>query len=226
MFIGHHAVAFAAKKLAPTTSLGTLFAAVQFLDLLWPLFLLTGREHVRIVPGITVVTPLDLYDYPISHSLVGALLWSILFGGIYFAFRRSVRAAVVVGIAVFSHWVLDFITHRADMPLSYGETTYVGLGLWNSLPATLVVEVGIFIVGIIVYLRTTTSRDRIGTYGYWSLVVFLLASYGASIFGPPPPNEAVIAIGTNSGWLLVLWAFWVDRHRQAKMLPGTPGIAS
>jgi hypothetical protein len=213
MFIGHHAVAFAAKKFAPGISLGTLFAAVQFLDLLWPIFLLTGIEHVRIEPGYTVVSPFNLYDYPVSHSLAGALMWSVLFGGLYFAVRRHARNAVILGVAVFSHWILDFITHRPDMPLWFSGSTYVGLGLWNSLAGTLVVEISIFVVGVIVYTRSTAASDRIGTYGWWSFVAFLFIMYVASVLGPPPPSVDVVAIGGNAGWLLVLWAYWIDNHR-------------
>lgn len=213
MFIGHNAVAFASKKFAPKTSLGTLFAAVQFPDLLWPILLLTGIEHARIEPGITTVSPLNLYDYPYSHSLIGVVIQSLLFGGLYFAVRRYLRGAVVVGAAVFSHWVLDLIVHRPDLPFTFTGKTYVGLGLWNSLPATLTVEISLYIIGIIIYLRTTKSNDRIGTYAFWALVIFLFVMYIASIFGPPPPNIMTIAIGGNSGWLLVLWAFWFDRHR-------------
>jgi len=216
MFISHHAVAFAAIRFAPETSLGTLFIAVQFLDLLWPLLLLLGIEHVRIEPGITVVSPLNLYDYPISHSLAGALIWSLLFGAAYFGLRHEVRSAAVVGSAVFSHWVLDFIAHRPDMPLGFNGTTYVGLGLWNSYAGTFIVEIGIFIIGVAVYARTTKSKDGLGKYGLWSLASFLLISYVASIIGPPPPNEIALAIGANVAWLFVLWAFWTDGHRAVK----------
>src|SRR3989339_132004 len=120
MFIGHYAVALAAKKGAPKVSLGTLFIAAQLVDLLWPLFLLLGLEHVRIDPGNTAFTPLDFYDYPITHSLVGAVGWSMLLGGVYYGFRRERKSAVVIGLVVFSHWILDLITHRPDLPLGLG----------------------------------------------------------------------------------------------------------
>lgn len=214
MFIGHFAVGFAAKKFAPKPSLGTYFMAVGFLDLLWPLFLLLNLEHVHIAPGITVVTPFDFYDYPISHSLVASIVWTLMVGGVYFSFKRDIRTSVVLGGAVFSHWILDFITHRPDMPISFGSTTYVGLGLWNSLPATIIVEGGMFIVGGMLYLRATTPRDRIGVYAFWSFIVFLVVMYLSNIFGPPPPNESLIAIGSNAAWIFVLWAWWVDKHRQ------------
>jgi hypothetical protein len=212
MFIGHYAVALAAKKVAPRTSLGTLFISVQLVDLLWPLMLLTGLEHARIDPGNTAVTPLDFYDYPITHSLLGVLLWSAAFGGIYFAVRRYKRGALIVGLGVLSHWILDFITHRPDLGLGFGGI-YLGLGLWNSLAGTLVVEVGLFIGGLILYLRSTRANDRIGGYGLWALVVLLAAIYFANVFGPPPPDISAIAIAGNAAWLFVLWAYWVDRHR-------------
>ena len=221
MFIGHHAVALAAKKVAPNTSLGTLVAAVQFLDLLWPPLLLLGIEHARIEPGITAVSPLDLYDYPISHSLLGALIWSVLFGGLYFVFKKQMRSAAIVALAVFSHWILDFITHRPDMPLTFSNRTLVGLGLWNSWVGTLIVEGGLFVAATVVYTRATKPRDRVGTYAWWSYIAFLLVMYVASLVGPPPPDTSVLAVGGNAGWLFVLWAWWIDRHRSVISAPDT-----
>lgn len=158
------ALALAAKKVAPRTSLGTLFISVQLVDLLWPLMMLAGLEHARIDPGNTAVTPLDFYDYPITHSLVGALLWSFVLAGIYLAVRRYRRGALIVGLGVFSHWILDFITHRPDLALGFGGI-YLGLGLWNSLAGTLVVEVGLFIGGLVLYLRSTRANDNVETAG-------------------------------------------------------------
>ena len=162
MFLGHYAVALGAKKVVPTISLGTLLLSAQFADLLWPIFLLMGLEHVRIAPGTTVVSPFDFYDYPVTHSLVGALGWSLLFGLIYFIARRYPKGAWILAAGVFSHWVLDMIGHRPDLPLVPGGTIRVGFGLWNSLPGTLVVELGLFLVGITLYVRTTRPLDRTG----------------------------------------------------------------
>jgi membrane-bound metal-dependent hydrolase YbcI (DUF457 family) len=215
MFIGHYAVALAAKKAAPRTSLGTLFLAAQFLDILWPLMLLAGLEHVRIDPGNTPFTPLDFYDYPITHSLAGALIWSLLFGGLYRLIRRDARGAVVVGACVFSHWVLDFITHRPDLPLWFTGSTRVGAGLWNSVGGTFVVEAGMYAAGVALYLKTTTRKDRTGVFAFWGLIVFLFAVYCANIFGPPPPDAGMIAIAGNAGWIFILWAYWADAHRTA-----------
>lgn len=213
MFIGHYAVALAVKKAAPRTSLGTLLISVQLVDLLWPIMLLLGLEHVRLDPGITVVTPLDFYDYPITHSLVGAVGWSAAFGLLYFAIRRYKREALVVALGVFSHWLLDLITHRPDLPLGLGGSAYFGFGLWNSFVGTVVVELAILILGLFLYLRSTNPRDRVGVYGFCSLTIFLLLLYFANLFGPPPPSVEAIAYAGLGGWLFVLWAYWVDRHR-------------
>jgi hypothetical protein len=215
MFIGHFAVALAAKKAAPKTSLGTLFIAAQFVDLLWPILLLLGLEHVRIEPGNTAVTPLDFYDYPISHSLLGAVCWSLATGFIYYSVRKDGRGGLVVGGAVLSHWVLDFLTHRPDLPLWFGGPA-VGLGLWNSFIGTVVVEGLLFAAGIVIYLRVTREKDRIGLYGFWGLIVVLALIYIANLTGGAPPNTQVIAVASNALWLFVFWAYWVDRHRQPK----------
>jgi hypothetical protein len=222
MFLGHFGVGFGAKTAAPRTSLGTLFLAAQFVDLLWPTLLLLGLEHVAISPGITRVTPLDFTDYPISHSLFAVVLWGVVFGLVYFLLRRSSRAAWVCGLAVVSHWVLDLLVHRPDLPLAPGLQVKVGLGLWDFLPATLILEVGIFALGVGLYLRATEARDRIGSIGLWSLVVFLLVIYASNLFGPPPPDVKTIAWVGQAQWLLIVWGYWIDRHRtSARLVPGT-----
>lgn len=214
MFLGHYAVALGAKRAAPNTSLGTLVMASQFIDLLWPVLLLAGVEHVRIDPGNTVVTPLDFYDYPVSHSLVGVLLWGVIVGGVYFALKRSWKSALVIGLAVFSHWVLDLVVHRPDLPLNFAGDTRVGLGGWNSLPLTLILELGLLAIGTLLYARATRARDRIGSFGLAGLLVFLIGIYVANLFGPPPPDVGMIGVAGNASWLFVLWAAWVDRHRE------------
>lgn len=215
MFIGHFAVGFGAKKAAPNVSLGTMFISVAFLDLLWPVFLLLGIEHVRVVPGITAFNPLDLYDYPWSHSLAMAISWSILAGLVYLAARRNGRGALCVGAGVFSHWVLDFITHRPDMPAAPGYPGSMGLGLWNSVPGTVIVEGAMYLAGIVLYLRSTKARDRTGTYGFWALAIFLVVAYILSIISQPPPDQKALGYGGLSVWLIILWGYWVDRHREA-----------
>lgn len=217
MFIGHYAVAFAAKKVAPKTSLGQLFLAVQFLDLLWPIFLLLGIEHVRIDPGNTAFTPLDFYDYPISHSLLTAIGWSLLLGVIYFLRCGEKKAAWILGLGVFSHWVLDFITHRPDLPLAPGLEIYAGLGLWNSVAATVLVESILFVAALILYLRTTAALDRTGVYAFWAFIIFTVVIYVGNVMSrQQPPSETALMIGGLSQWLIIPWAYWIDRHRGVK----------
>jgi membrane-bound metal-dependent hydrolase YbcI (DUF457 family) len=214
MFIGHFAVGLAAKKVAPRVSLGTLFLSVQFVDLLWPLLLLLGVEHARIEVGNTTTVPIDFYDYPFTHSLLMALVWSLLGGVAYYLIRREKRGALVVGFCVLSHWVLDLLTHRADLPLTFGSGVFFGLGLWNSVVWTVVVELSLFAAGVLVYLRSTRARDRTGVVGFWTLAAVLLLVHLANLFGPPPPTVQTVAIAGNATWLFVLWAYWVDRHRE------------
>lgn len=216
MFIGHYGVALGAKRLAPRVSLGTLFLAAQWLDLLWPLFLLLGWEHVRIAPGNTVVTPLDFYDYPFTHSLLAALVWSLLLGGVYFVLRRRRREALVVGAAVLSHWVLDFIVHRPDLPLLPGSSLKVGLGLWNSVAATAIVEGAIFLVGLFFYVRTTAASDRIGRHALWTLVTVLVVLWTTALRGTPPPSVRAVAWVGLGQWLFVAWFYWIDAHRRVE----------
>jgi hypothetical protein len=213
MFIGHDAVAFAAKRIAPRTSLGTLVAAACMLDLIWPVLVLAHIERFEIRPGITVLSPFDFVHYPWSHSLAMAIVWGVVFGSAYFAMTRYLRGAVAVGGLVVSHWVLDVVTHRPDLPLWPGGPR-VGLGLWNSYAGTLVAEFGCFAAGVWIYMRATRARDRVGRFAILSLVVFLAVMYIASL-SPPPPETSITAIawGAQAVWLLVLWAWWGDRHR-------------
>ena len=213
MFIGHFGVALAAKKFAPTVSLGTLIFAAEFLDLLWPVFLLLGWEHVRIVPGITKVSPFDFSDYPISHSLLAVVGWSMVVSALHFAHRRNRRAGVVVGITVFSHWVLDFITHRPDLPLWPGGPK-AGLGLWNSWIGSISIELILFAAGLAAYCSISRLKDNAGRYGFWSFIIVLLAAWISSLPAGAPPSVTALAWGGLSMWLTVLWGWWADSHRQ------------
>jgi hypothetical protein len=223
MFIGHFAVGFAAKRAVPGVSLGTLLVAVTLVDLLWPLFLIAGLEHVRIDPGNTAFTPLDFYDYPITHSIPGGLFWGAALAAIWYARHRhapaAARTAAMLTAAVLSHWVLDFISHGPDMPV-LPNGPYVGLGLWNSVPATLAVEAVMFAAGVAVYLRATRPRDRTGRWSLAGLVAFLALMYTLNAAAPPPPGERALAYGALAAWLLVPWPYWVDRHRS--VVSGTP----
>ena len=207
MFLGHFAVGLAAKRAAPSVSLATWFAAAQLVDLLWPLFLLAGLEHVRIAPGITSFTPLDFYDYPITHSLIGGLGWAGLFAAVWMAVRGPKRSAALLAAAVLSHWVLDVIAHRPDMPV-LPNGPYVGLGLWHSIPATLAVELTMFAAGLALYLQAGGAGRR--RLSFWLFVAFLLVAYFGASFGPPPPDTRTLAWSALALWVLVPWAAWVD----------------
>jgi len=217
MFIGHYAVALAAKKAAPKASLGTLFLASQLVDLIWPILLLFGIEHVRVSPGNTVVTPLEFYDYPITHSLIGSLSWAVLLGAFYFYIKRDFRTSIILFLCVFSHWVLDFLTHKPDLPLTPSSDKFFGLGLWNSLSGTLVVELGLFAIGAGIYFNFTKAKDKSGNYGFWSLIILLLLIYISNIFNTSPPDESLLPYLGLGGWLFIPWAYWIDRHRKLKL---------
>jgi len=213
MFIGHFGVGFAAKSIAKKVSLGTLFLAAQFIDLIWPILLIFGLERVEIDPGNTVVTPLNFIHYPFTHSLFGVLIWALLFGLVYFAIKRNLKHSIILGVLVLSHWFLDAIVHRPDLPLFPNSDTMFGFGLWNSLIGTIVVEGAIFAFGVYIYNRLTKPLNKKGLYGFWGLVIFLIVVYFSNFFGPPPPSAEPIAYVGLSQWLLIFWAYWIDKNR-------------
>ena len=214
MFIGHLAVGFASKRAAPDVSLGWLISAAMLPDLLFPLFMLIGLESVRIVPGGSGPASLEFINYPVTHSLAASVGWALGAGLAYWFGTRALRGAVVLSLGVLSHWFLDALTHRPDMPL-YPGGPMVGAGLWNSLAATVVVEGGMFVVGLWVYLVATRSVDRIGTWALRVWVVLLAFLYWKHVAGPPPPSgRAFELVGFLAGLLFPLWAWWIDRHRR------------
>ena len=213
MFIGHFGAAFAAKKITKKPSLGTLFMAAQFVDLLWPLFLLLGIESVKIEPGNTAVTPLNFINYPFTHSLLGVVVWGVLFGFIYFLIKKDKKTSVVLGLLVLSHWVLDLLVHRPDLPVIPGVDLKVGLGLWNSVSLTIILESIIFFGGVYLYSALTKAQNKKGVYSFLGLVVFLALVYAANLFGSPPPSEEAIGYVGLSQWLIVAWGYWIDRNR-------------
>ena len=215
MFIGHFAAGLFAKAVKPQISLGLLFLSVQFLDLLWPTLLLTGLEKVEIEPGISVITPLNFVSYPISHSLFMALFWSVIVGFTYWLVKKNTSLAIIVGICVVSHWVLDLVVHIPDLPLYPGDSPKVGLGLWNSMMGTQLAEGILFTAGVIFYLRSTEPKNKTGIISFWSLIVFLLVIHVSNLLGPPPPSVKAIAWVGQAQWLIVLWGFWIDRNRQS-----------
>ena len=216
MFIGHFAVGFASKRYAPRTNVALLIAAAIFLDILWPIFVLLGFEQVRIDPGNTRFTPLDFISYPWSHSLTMSLLWATAFALVYYAATRYRAGSVAIWIGVNSHWILDWITHAPDMPL-YPGGPRLGLGLWNSVAGTLIVELLMLAIGVGLYVLTTRARDRVGRYALLGYVVLLLAAYASDRFSDPPSSVIqVVWIGIIAECIVIPWAWWFDRHREPR----------
>jgi len=216
MFVGHYGVSFAAKRGDRSIPLWVLFLAVQLLDVFWSFFVLVGIEKVRIVPGITASNPLDLYYMPYTHSLVAALLWSLAAYVVYRAIRAfgaSHRAALLVALAVFSHWVLDLVVHRPDLPL-YDNAAKVGLGLWNYPAPAFLLEVAALFGGMLLCLRCTTATTRVGRFGMPLFGVVMLAVQAFVFFGPPPSSDRAAAMTAIGSYLLfAAVAGWLERQR-------------
>lgn len=218
MLIGHYAAAFVGKRVTVRPSLGWLFAACQLPDLIWPILVLARVERVSIDPGNTAFTPLSFDHYPWTHSLAMCVVWGIALGAVYFRLRKDRRGAVLIGVLVVSHWFLDVLTHHPDLPIIPGNATRVGLGLWNDVPATMAIETLFYVGAVALYATMTTALDRVGSVGFWVLVAFLLGTYLANAFGPPPPNTMMVATSALLLWVLVPIAAWVDRHRSDKVI--------
>ena len=214
MFIGHFAVGFAAKRWAPRTSLAVLLAAPLVADILFQVLVLAGIERASLYSGPTPFLQLSLDAYPWSHSLMMDGVWALGLGGAVWARTRDRTAALVVAIGVLSHWVLDWITHRPDMPLWPGGPE-VGLGLYYSVRGTVVVESLMLAVGVALYVAATASRDRIGQIALAGFVAFLAVAYVGSVMAPPPTRlTPVLWVGVIATPVWLGWAWWFDRHRE------------
>jgi hypothetical protein len=212
LFLGHYGLALASKRAAPRTSLGLLTLAGNLADCIWPILLLLGVERVRLVPGLMAASEFDFESYPWSHSLLTGVLAGVALGLAVYAWKRDLRGALVVAALVPSHWLLDLPFHRPDLPLWPGGPM-VGLGLWNSVPVTLLLEGALFLGGLWAYARQTRPLDRIGSWALWAMVAFLGLIYVGSMFSPAPTDAGVIAWSSLTLWLFVPWTAWVDRHR-------------
>lgn len=216
VFVGHYGVSYGGKVAEARVPLWVLFIAVQFLDVLWGIFVLVGLERVRIVPGITATNPLDLYYMPYTHSLTGAIFWSVVAAFLYYIWRgrREVgRGSFVVALAVFSHWVLDLLVHRPDLPL-IGDRFKVGLGLWNIPALAFGLETLFLVAGLALYMRSTSRLQRGGTAGPLLFVILMLAVHTMAFFGAPPGSPtaaAVMALVSYAG--LAGIAAWLETRR-------------
>jgi membrane-bound metal-dependent hydrolase YbcI (DUF457 family) len=213
VFLGHFAAALAAKRVDPRTSLGSYAAAAQLCDLAWPVLLLAGVERVAIAPGDTAFTPLRFESYPYSHSLLTVSVAALVLAAVHYARQRRGPAAAALGALVLSHWVLDFVTHRPDLPLWPGGSTRAGLGLWRSVPATLAVEFLMAAVGVALYVGVRRRQGSPATWRFWIYLGALVVMYLSAAFGPPPPSVPALAWVSLAGSLLVWWADWIDRPR-------------
>ncbi len=211
MFVGHLAVALAAKRAAPAVNLGWLMAAVIALDLVWPFFVIAGIERVRIAPGATAVTPIIFDHYPWSHSLVMSVGWGLALAGVARWRQIPVSASWLLAVLVVSHWVLDFASHVPDMPLWPGTSPRFGLGLWRSIALTFAVEGAMWLAGIVIYLRMAQPRDWKARLAFWSLVAVTTIMWASGPWSSPPPNADVLGWFALIGWVVVPWAALADR---------------
>ncbi len=215
MFIGHYAASLVLKKVEPRASLWLLFLGVQLVDIFFFPFVLLGIERINIVENFTQSTHFELPYMPYTHSLLASFLWA---GLIYGAFRiifKNNMVALVMGLAVLSHWFLDLIVHTPDLPLWSDSSPKLGLGLWNNAIATYGLEAILLGGGLWLYLRSSTASSLIGKYGMCVFAVVLLIVNASNIFGPlTSENKVALVILT-----LVLYfafagaAFWLDRKR-------------
>jgi hypothetical protein len=218
MFLGHFGVAYAAKGFEPRIPLWVLFAASQLVDIGWFIFLLLGVERVEIAPGITEANALDFTHYPYTHSLVGAIVWTALamiVASVWYRRNGSfIKPTATIGAVVLSHFWLDVFVHRPDLTIAGEGTTRLGLGVWNNIPATLTVELGMLAGGIWLYYRATRAASKGGKWGTIIFMIALTALWLPSVFGSAPPNTTAIAImGIVTTPLIILTTSWLERKR-------------
>jgi membrane-bound metal-dependent hydrolase YbcI (DUF457 family) len=219
MFVGHYGPGFLAKRADQSVPLWVLFLAVQLMDVFWSLFVLVGIEHVRIVPGFTKTNPLDLYDMPWTHSLPGSLGWSVLAAGVYWLATRNRRGSLLVGAAVFSHWILDLVVHKPDLAL-WDNTAKVGLGLWDYPVLTLIVEGALVFGGLAAYLQVTRTRPGSRAYSVPVLVVVVFALQVGMLVGPPPASDKAMAVTAFVSYFAIAGVVaWLERGREPATSP-------
>lgn len=221
MFIGHYGIALATKRFDKNLSLGLLFISTQFADILFFTLVLLGIEKMSFVPGITKVSPLDFTYYPYSHGLAASLLWAGLF---FMVFRiassksdsNKNTIALAMGATVFSHFLLDVIVHRADLPLLGGDSYKIGLGLWNYVFASSLIELLIFLSGLWMYLKSTKGATFVGKYGMIIFSTFVTVMWMASLLTPTPSDfniRGFAIFGLIFQSLVIGIVSWLDRRR-------------
>jgi len=218
MLVGHLALGMVAKRFEPKISLGTWMLAVMLVDLICFAFLIAGIEHFDAEPGLTRGRFVFRNVYFVySHSLLMNAIWAAMFATAYLLWRGYQRGAWLLPAAVLSHWPLDFVSHNPDMPLAPGASAVYGLGLWNSIPATLIVEGGFWVLAIILYVRATRPKKRAAHYAFWPVIAFLTLVWYGNITRGIDPNPVRAGInGLIFFSLVVVWAFWMNRLRPAE----------
>ena len=206
MFIGHYSVAYAAKTIAPKAPLAAYFLAVQALDVLFSVFVLGGVEHMEIVHKYTSYNPYRLYDMPITHSLVGSLAWAVAVGIVAALVRLPRRESLWLGLAVFSHFILDLPVHTPDLSIAGNDTVKLGLGLWNNVPVVLALELLLLLGGWMIFSRSKRSdatfpkqRNRI----FLGILVLLTI---VTPFTPDPASPAAFAVQALVLYGALAWA--------------------
>lgn len=217
MGIGHVALAFASKRFVPQVSLGWLILAGLLVDQLFGVMVLLGLESARVVPGATEAYPFVMDDYPYTHSLVGGIGWAVIAGGLWWALKRDRLGAAFIAGGVISHWLLDVVAHTPDMPVLPGGP-YLGLGLWHSLPATLIVEAALVAAGIAVYVASTRAANRVGSVGLVVLTVVIGLVHLGVYLAPPPPSVEAAGISMLGLILPIVAAHWVDSQRRTVVI--------
>ena len=216
MFVGHYGPSFAIKAARPAIPLWLLFIAVQLVDVAWSVLILLGIEKARIVPGITASNPFDLYYMPYTHSLAAAILWSVAAGALSKVLLglRKWSSAAWIGAAVFSHWVLDWLVHRPDLPL-YGDTMKVGLGIWNYPVIALAVEALLLFGGMFMYMRRTAAINAVGRFGPPAFGILMIAIQAYVFFGPVPGSPGELAVTALVSYIVFAAVIqWLDRQRR------------
>jgi hypothetical protein len=216
MLVGHYAVALIAKRVEPRIDLGTLVLAAMFADFAWCVFMIFGFEQVQFKSGMGAGQYFSAKNIALSHSLLMDVVWAVLLALVYLLRRRYPRGALMIFLVVLSHWLLDFVSHRPDLPIAPEMHTYVGLGLWNSIPATLLVEGGFWFFAVILYVRCTRSKSLTAAFVFWGGIALLTLVWFSNIAGPPPQNPKAAPFASLTVFLLTLaWAYWVNRVRVA-----------
>jgi hypothetical protein len=216
MFVGHYAAGLALKKYERRASLGVLFLAVQFVDILFFPFVLLGIERINIIENFTQSTHFELEYMPYTHSLAGSLFWAAL---VYALFRwvivKQHGVALVVALAVFSHWVFDLVMHTPDLPLWSDASLKLGIGLWNNAVAAYLLEAALLLGALWLYLGSTSAITKTGKYGMGILVVFMLLINIGNVFAPLQSDSkvALAVFALLAYFLFAAIAFWLEKKR-------------